>query len=305
MSQVSRPFQIALAAVLVLAVAWFAVLRQHVAKSSESTSTPSVAATSKSSTPSPSSAAAQEKAAAKPTHVYKGSAPGVEGLTRDVRRAHETVGKSQVQARHVEAESGEAGSSGSPRAGSQGSGATSPASSGAGSTATHVSAAQTSGAHTGARHASTNHASATEASSTHGATHAGSGTAGKSTTSSRQASNGSSGAATATPSRSPARKIEAQLKEARTVLLLFWNPHSSTDDTVREQVNDVSHSLGRKVAVNYARAGEVGAFGTVTRDVTVNETPTLLIIGKHGSVTTIAGLTDAFSIEQAIREAHS
>lgn len=87
------------------------------------------------------------------------------------------------------------------------------------------------------------------------------------------------------------------------MLLLFWNPKSSIDDTVREQVDDVSRSLGHKVAVTFAKAGEVGSFGTVTRDVTVNETPTLLIIGKHGLVTTITGLTDAFSIEQAIREA--
>ena len=87
------------------------------------------------------------------------------------------------------------------------------------------------------------------------------------------------------------------------MLLLFWNPQSSTDVTVRQQVSDVSRSLRRSVAVTYAKASEVGSFGTITRNVAVNETPTLLIIGKRGLVTTITGLTDAFAIEQAVREA--
>lgn len=98
-------------------------------------------------------------------------------------------------------------------------------------------------------------------------------------------------------------RIAAQLHEGRTVLILFWNPHASTDLAVHGEVQLVARKLGHSVATNFAKAREVGAFGTVTRDVTVNETPTLLVIDKRGLVTSISGLTDAFAIEQAIREA--
>ncbi|MHB1809141.1 MAG: hypothetical protein ACYCU0_07570 [Solirubrobacteraceae bacterium] len=248
MSQVSRPFQIALAGVLLFAVAWFAVLRQHASTSSTPGPTPSASALS---TSKPPSAAEQAAAAAKPSHVYKGSAPGVEGLTRDVRRAHEAVGKSEANAHKLEAASAAVGS----QAGA--------------ATSTHPSSSKA----------------------------ASGGTAGNAA--------GHSGGASSpvTPPGSPANRVAAQLKEGRTVLLLFWNPRSSIDMTVREQVSDVSHSLGRAVAVNYAKANEVGAFGTVTRDVVVNETPTLLVIARNGLVAPIVGLTDAFAIEQAIREA--
>lgn len=283
MSQVSRPFQIALAAVLLFAVAWFAVLKQHATASSQAGSSPSLSAPSQSpssqSAPSqsagtPSSAAAQAKEAAKPTHVYKGSAPGVEGLTRDVRRAHEAVGKSNANAsatEHASARvSGEA---------SSGAAATGKASSG-----------------------SANKASSTSAASTK------SGSASR--TSSANASGGGSGsAASGAPqthlASSPANRIASQLHQGKTVLLLFWNPKSSTNTTVREQVSNAARSLGGNVAVTYAKADEVGAFGTITRSVTVNQTPTLLIIGKQGLISTITGLTDAFAIEQAVREARS
>lgn len=94
-----------------------------------------------------------------------------------------------------------------------------------------------------------------------------------------------------------------QLKAGKVVLLLFWSERSAEDQAVRSQVQSVSRSLGRRVAADYAKPSEVGAFGSITREVTVLQTPTLLVIDRKGLVTTIAGLTDAFSIEQAVREA--
>ncbi len=87
------------------------------------------------------------------------------------------------------------------------------------------------------------------------------------------------------------------------MLLLFWNPHSSPDQAVHSQVQAAGRSLKGKVALDFAKAREVGSFGTVTREISVLQTPTLLIINRKGLATTITGLTDAFSIEQAVREA--
>ncbi len=103
--------------------------------------------------------------------------------------------------------------------------------------------------------------------------------------------------------QSPAEAIASQLSAGRVVLLLFWNPSSADGAAVHAQVQSVAHSMGHRVAVHFAKPSEVGSFGTVTRDVNVNQTPTLLVIDAKGLTSTITGLTDAFAIEQAVREA--
>jgi len=94
MAQLSRPFQIALLAVGLLAAAWFFALRGH------QTSTGSSSATAPSS--SAPSASSQPPQAAAPTPVYHGPAPGLEGLTRAIARAHAAVAASQRRAQQVE-----------------------------------------------------------------------------------------------------------------------------------------------------------------------------------------------------------
>lgn len=87
------------------------------------------------------------------------------------------------------------------------------------------------------------------------------------------------------------------------VLLLFWNPRSSDDAAVDRQVRAAVHKLGRGVAVHTARAGQVNSFGSITRDIQLYQTPTLLVVNPHHQVTTLTGYTDAFAIEQAVAEA--
>lgn len=97
--------------------------------------------------------------------------------------------------------------------------------------------------------------------------------------------------------------VEKELQQNKTVLILFWNPKGADDVAVHKELPAVQHSLGGKVAVHYASASEVGAYGTITRAVQINQTPTLLIVNPHGQTTVLAGLTDSFSIDQAISEA--
>lgn len=99
MAQLSRPFQIALAAVAVLGLVWVVALHGHAPGQHESTGT--------APTPAP-SAKAQEKAAAAPTKIYKGAAPGVEGLTRAIAKAHGAVALSQQNAHELQRRSREA-----------------------------------------------------------------------------------------------------------------------------------------------------------------------------------------------------
>jgi hypothetical protein len=274
MTQLSRPYQIALLALGLLVVVWFLALRGHSAETTGGGAGSSVAA----SAPAP-SAAGEAKAAAAPTHVYHGPVPGVEGLTRAIDKAHGAVATSQHNAKQLEEESAKASSS------AQASSSTShgaAASSTASSRSTHARAS------TGAL---AKHPSAVGSKAAPRAT------------ASKPSTTGASAPKTRGASPDMQRSVEAELKQGKVVTILFWNPKGSVDRAVQRELRAVGHALGGKIAVREAYARQVGSFGSITRAVQVDETPTILIVNRHGQTTTLAGLTDVFSIEQAIGEA--
>ena len=97
--------------------------------------------------------------------------------------------------------------------------------------------------------------------------------------------------------------IAAELHQGKTVLLLFLNPHAYDDDATAIDTTEVAHRLRRHVAAHLALANQVNSFGSITRNIQVYQTPTLLIINPKREVTTVTGLTDEFALEQAIAEA--
>jgi hypothetical protein len=277
MAQVSRPFQIALAAVVLFAVVWFVALQGH---GSSSSSTP--VASTPASAPAPATAA---KAPAGTTHI--------EGMTRAVTHAREAVAASQQAADKSANSSAEAPS--------------------------HGASVTTSSATVLTKHGATK--ASTTVVSKHDA-------AGASTTVTTKhvvhtpAPN--KVAAGAIPAQQAA--VESELKQGEVAVILFWNKKGADDVAVHEELQILlaAHhevavhpnkaqvrklrlatglELEKKIAVHYATAAQVTSFGTFTKTVQVYGTPTILIINKHGAVTTINGLTDAFAIEQTIDEA--
>jgi hypothetical protein len=248
MAQLSRPFQIALAAVLLLACVWLFALQGH----KSSTSTASTPTASAPSTPAPASSAAGTSAAGSNT-----TAPGVAGLSRAVAKAHQTVTASQQSAKQVEGES-----------------ATAPTTTAAAPSTTKVTSV------------TTVHKSAAGKTTVH-----------KVTTVHKTPSK--SGAAAI-----PARQltVEAALEKGNIVVILFWNHHGADDVAVQRALKPLAKS-GRKISVQEVAPGQVAAFGSVTRGVQVYGTPTILIVNKHGQTTTLTGLQDTYSIQQAIAEA--
>ncbi len=97
--------------------------------------------------------------------------------------------------------------------------------------------------------------------------------------------------------------IAAELHQGKIVLLLFLNPNSYDDDATAIGTTEVAHKLRHHVAAHLALAGQVNSFGSITRDIQIYQTPTLLIINPKRAVTTVTGLTDEFALEQAIAEA--
>jgi hypothetical protein len=248
-AQLSRPYQIALAALGVLALAWFAVLHRpgssSSSSSSESTSAPAAHTTAASPSPGAS------------TPTYHGAAPGVAGLTRDIAKAHGAVKTSEQNAAQLQSKSAQASQEAAPSAAS--------------TTAPQVSH--------------------TTASTTQSKAH-------KPAPTSRNAS------ATAIAQAAAEQVIlKRQLGQGKTLLLLFWNPKSSDDKSVRKALHSVSAHLKGKVAVHVAPASQVGRYGSVTRNVQVLQTPTLVVVSKQGQALTLTGLVDKYAIEQSITEA--
>jgi len=251
MTQLSRPYQIALLALGLLAAVWFVALRGH---STSSESTPAA------SSPPPTSTTplgqAEAKSAAAPSPIYHGPAPGVGGLTRAIAKAHEAVATSQREVKQREEQSAAASS------------ATSTGTGAAGAPAQPTPTAKTSGG---------------------------------SAPATRAPSSAAKTGSTSAPSMQAA--VESELKQGKIVTILFWNPKGTDDVAVRRELQAANTALGTKVVVHEASAGQVGSFGTITRSVQVYQTPTIMIVNKHGQVTTLTGFIDAFSIEQAIKEA--
>lgn len=112
-------------------------------------------------------------------------------------------------------------------------------------------------------------------------------------------------AVTATRPAAPVDRSTALVKAlqgAKVGVLLFWNPRSADDRAVRAALERLSHRNGG-VYVRVARVSQVAEFGQLTRDVSVAQSPTVLVIDRRGKATTIAGLADTREISQAVGDA--
>jgi hypothetical protein len=287
MTQISRPFQIALVAVVLIAAVWFVALRGHSSASSNESSAPAPAASSASSSASSAStgSAASQSASSSSggssssqgSGTYHGAAPGVDGLTRAIAKARGAVTESERHAKALQQKSAQA----------------------SGEAQTPSSSASAS-----AHHAATTGGRASKHGTTK--THSSSSAASTKSAASKAASNAATGKPTiaTTTSGIPVlqARVERELKQGKVAALLFWNPKGTVDKAVRRELQAAGGKLHGKLAISVARSSEVGLFGSFTRSVQVYGTPTILLVNHAGKTASVTGLTDVFSIEQAVKE---
>jgi hypothetical protein len=278
MAQLSRPYQIALGAVVLFALVWFVALNGH---GSSSSSTP--VASTPAPTPAPATAA-KAKAAPGSTHI--------EGLTRAVTHAREAVAASQTASNKSANSSAEAPSH----------------------AASVTSSSTTTVTKHGAVHTSTTVVtkhSAAGASATVATKHPAAPAPHKVATGGippRQAAIESElkrGEVAIVLFWNPKGADDNVVYgELQTLLAAH---HEGAVHPNKAQVSKLRRATGlelkKKIAVHYASAGQVASFGTFTKTIQVYGTPTILVINKSGAVTTINGLTDTLAIEQMIDEA--
>ncbi|HEX3693561.1 MAG TPA: hypothetical protein VHU13_09475 [Solirubrobacteraceae bacterium] len=277
MTQISRPFQIALAAVAMLGLVWAVALRGHGPTQSASTGTvpsaPAPAQSAKAAEKAAADSRSTESTIGQPTPIYHGAAPGVEGLTRAIAKAHGAVATSQQNAQQLQQHSREA--SQEARA--------------AQSPSAHSTAQSSAAAGVAARRA--HQAGATRVRLAHEAT-------------ARKHSRTAAAKHAATAGRPAAQiAVEHEVAAGRTVLLLFWTPSSSVDREVRSETAAMVAGSHGRLALHVGTAGQVGEFGSITEVVHVYQTPTILIVNRRGVVSTLTGLTDTFALRQLVHEA--
>lgn len=274
MAQLSRPYQLGLLAVVLLAAAWLLLLQGHSTTPSAPSSSSSPAQTVTSRV-AKSSATASHGSSGASSHIYHGAAPGVEGLTKDIAKARGAVETSKQNARQLAQKSAQASDE-----------------------STHAAASKPTVSTAATKSAATKAAASKAAASTTAASRAAAPAKASAPTTSAKPS-----AAAATGVPSAQRSVEAQLANGKIVLILFWNPKGADDTAVHQALAQLQRKAGLGIAVHEASAEQVASFGTITKGVQVYGTPTLLVLNKQGRALTLTGLQDAFTIEQAIQEA--
>jgi len=263
MAQLSRPYQVGLLGILLLAGVWLVLLQGH-SSSTNSTAASAPVPTVQTVTPGP-----VKHSTATGAKIYHGSAPGVSGLTKDIAKAEGAVATSQQNAKALEAKSAAASNERAP-AGAHTSGAPAAA---AAPTKTLAAAPK-----------STVKPASVKSSPARSHTPA--------------AAKGSSKVAVAAEQKI----VEAQLAQGKIAVILFWDPKGAEDAADRRAVDQLP-AAHLKIGVSVAQADQVASFGTITRGIQIYGTPTFLIVNAKGQTITLTGLQDAFAIEQAIAEA--
>jgi hypothetical protein len=268
MAQLSRPYQIALGALVVLGLVWFFVIRQHPPAASKPVTAPAVTVAPTPSTP----ATTPAKSASTVSSGAKSASAGKSARTEIT--AAKKAGKVL------------SGVAGIHRA-----------------TANADAAVKAKTPATTSRHAATATSKPATASKPAGKPTVT--TAKPTVTASTPAAAAkpatSKPAAHANPS-APALAVKQELATGKVAVILFWNPKGYTDREVNDQLSSLGTMHGR-LAVHVAKTSQVSDFGTITTGVSVLQTPTILVLNPKGQISTITGLVDSADIRATITQA--
>jgi hypothetical protein len=284
MEQLSRPFQIALVVVCLFAGVWFFALHGRSTSTGGSGSSPAVTASAPSVSKPASSGAlngvseasvtARAKAEAKTGHIYHGPVPGLEGLTRDIARAHGAVAAAGASPSAPASAANHAGSSAT--ATTQHPTSTSTPAAPRATVKQQPIKAQSGAGRTPARQVLVEHA-----------LHEGK----------------IAVILFWNPKGTDDAIVSDELRLLEAVHHLI-GPLAHTPQ-LRQALKASGLELEKRFAAFVSTANQVASYGSITRGVQVYATPTVLVINKRGQTTALTGLQDAFSIEQAIDEARN
>lgn len=108
------------------------------------------------------------------------------------------------------------------------------------------------------------------------------------------------------PAIKAATKREApvvrDIRRGKVVVMLFWSATGADDIATRGVVRDLSRRRG-KVAVYVVPLSRVSEYESITKGVTISQSPTTLVIDRDRRVRSIVGLTELGELTQAVDDA--
>jgi hypothetical protein len=93
-----------------------------------------------------------------------------------------------------------------------------------------------------------------------------------------------------------------EIRGGKVVVMLFWNAKAADDVATRAVVRDLNRH-GGKVVVHVVPISRVGVYESITRGVTINQSPTTLVIDRKRRTSSIVGLTERGELTQAVDDA--
>jgi hypothetical protein len=102
-----------------------------------------------------------------------------------------------------------------------------------------------------------------------------------------------------TPSAGPAQ-LKAALAAHQVVVLLFYNPAGADDQAVKQELGAMSAPAG--VLVLSAPITQLADYSSITQQVPVSQSPTLLFIDRHRQASALTGFSDSLEIAQRLRD---
>ncbi|HEY1591248.1 MAG TPA: hypothetical protein VGF81_05615 [Solirubrobacteraceae bacterium] len=108
------------------------------------------------------------------------------------------------------------------------------------------------------------------------------------------------------PARKPAEtrlaSVEHAIRSHRVVALLFYNPGAPDDRAVHQELAGVPTHGGRvfKLAIP---VGEIRSYTSITEQLSVNLSPTLVLVAPDRQTDEIVGYADPFEISQRVDDA--
>ena len=96
--------------------------------------------------------------------------------------------------------------------------------------------------------------------------------------------------------------VVRDIRRGKVVVLLFWNKRGADDIATRSAVRGLSRH-GGKVAFHVVSISRVGDYESITRGVTVNQSPTTLVIDRKRRARAIVGLSERGELTQAVADA--
>lgn len=96
--------------------------------------------------------------------------------------------------------------------------------------------------------------------------------------------------------------VDGALRHHRVIALLFYNPAAADDSAVDQELATVPRHNGRvvKLAVPIS---EVSAFPVISNQVSITQSPTLVLVNPAAQATMIVGFADTFEIAQRVDDA--